>query len=570
MPTVQEALQLGLAHQRSGDLAAAEHVYHRILAVAPAHPDVLHLLGLIASQQGRAEEAIARIGAAIAEDGSAALYHHNLANVYLAQQRVGEAEACYRRALAVQPDYLSSQRQLAGLLHASGRTEESAAWWRRVLERSPDDADALNNLGVILADAGDLAAAREHYQQALRSRPNFPAAHNNLGNTFVAEDDFAAAEAEFLAALRMDPRFPAAHHNMGLLRAHQGRWVEAEAAYRRAIELAPLDASAHADLGLVLLLQGDFRQGWPEYEWRRQIPCAARRKFTEPCWDGSPLAGRTILLHAEEGLGDTLQFVRLASLVRGHAGRLILECPSALCELISTAPGIDQVVAAGQTLPPFDVQAPLLAVPAILGLTPETIPCRVPYLAANAPRVEHWRRRLGAEPGFKVGIVWQGRPTFRFDAWRSIPLERFRPLAAVPGARLYSLQKGPGSEQLAATGRTFAVTDLGRELDNGGSAFVDTAAVLKNLDLVITSDTAMAHLAGALGVPTWVALPLAPDWRWLLGRDDSPWYPTLRLFRQTQRRGWPDVFARLAAALADAIAKRQQPAHGHGAPLRVS
>ncbi len=296
---------------------------------------------------------------------------------------------------------------------------------------------------------------------------------------------------------------------------------------------------------------------------------------SNPAGTGHHWLGRTILLYAEEGLGDTLQFVRLTSLVRGHAGRVIVKCLPALCELVSTVPGIDQVVAAGQTLPSFDVQAPLLAIPAILGLTPETIPCRVPYLATDARRVDHWRERLSTEPGFKVGIVWQGRTTFHFDVWRSIPLEHFAPLAAVPGVRLYSLQKGPGSEQLAseqrvAAGHTFAVTNLGRELDNGGSAFVDTAAVLKNLDLVITSDTATAHLAGALGVPTWVALPLAPDWRWLLDRDDSPWYPSLRLFRQTQRRGWPAVFARMAVALTDAVANRQPSARGQGAPLRVS
>lgn len=549
MATVPEAIQQGLAHQRSGNLPAAAEIYQQVLAVAPRHPDAQHLLGLIAAQQGRAGEAIARIGAAIAEASAAPLYHHNLGNVYLNERRPAEAEACFRRALAIEPDYVASERQLAGLLQRSGRRQESAALWQRVLARFPDDVDALNNYGVLLADAGEFAAARDHYQHALRVRPDFLAAHNNLGNAWLAEDDFARAEAAFQRALELDPRYAAAHHNLGLLQAHQLRLAEAEAGYRRAIELDPLYAAAHADLGLLLLLQGDWQRGWPQYEWRRRIPGMPRRHFVEPAWDGAPLDGRTILLYAEEGLGDTLQFVRLAALVAGRGGRVLLECPPPLCRLLGTVGGVAKVIPAGQPPDEFQVQAPLLALPGILQLQPATIPRDVPYLAAEPALVSRWRQRLSQriEPGFKIGITWQGSPSFRFDAWRSVPLARFAPLAAVPGVQLVSLQKGPGSEQLATAG--FPVVDLGRELDNDGAAFVDTAAVLQSLDLVITSDTALAHLAGALGVPAWVALPFAPDWRWQLDREDSPWYPTLRLFRQKRRGDWGAVFSRLAAEL---------------------
>lgn len=561
MATVPEAIQQGLAHQRSGNLPAAEQIYRQVLTVAPRHPDAQHLLGLIAAQQGRASEAIARIGAAIAEAGTAPLFHHNLGNVYLGQERPAEAEGCFRRALAIDPDYVASQRQLAGVLQRSGRREESAVLWKRVLTRFPDDVDALNNYGVLLADAGDFAAAREHYERALRVRPDFLAAHNNLGNAWLADDDFARAEAAFQTALRIDPRYAAAQHNLGLLRAHQLRLAEAEAGYRRAIELDPLYAAAHADLGLLLLLQGDWQRGWPQFEWRRRIPGMPRRHFIQPTWDGTPLAGRTILLHAEEGLGDTLQFVRLASLVQARGGRVLLECPPQLCRLLGSMAGVDKVIPAGQPCNEFDVQAPLLALPGIMKMDRDAIPKRVPYLAAEPALVSRWRARLSellhpqaaSLKTLAVGIGWQGSRTFRFDGWRSMPLAQFAPLASVPGVRLVGLQKGAGSEQLATVG--FPVIDLGCELDNEGSAFVDTAAVLKSLDLVITSDTALAHLAGALGVPAWVALPFAPDWRWQLGRDDSPWYPTLRLFRQPVRGDWAAVFSRMAAELGKVATK---------------
>jgi hypothetical protein len=267
------------------------------------------------------------------------------------------------------------------------------------------------------------------------------------------------------------------------------------------------------------------------------------RHFRQPMWNGESLGGKTILLYAEQGLGDTIQFVRYASIVKQHGGTVVVECQKPLVGLLEGCPGVDQLVAQGDDLPAFDVQAPLLSVPGILGTSVETIPARAPYLFAKAARVEPWRERL--IDGFKIGIAWQGNPAFRGDPFRSIPLRCFAPLAEIPGVCLVSLQKGAGTEQLAEVRDLFPVIELGSRLDD----FLDTAAVMGHLDLVITSDTAPAHLAGALGVPVWVALSFAPDWRWLLDRCDSPWYPTMRLFRQRELGNWDGVFQEIKEAL---------------------
>jgi hypothetical protein len=278
--------------------------------------------------------------------------------------------------------------------------------------------------------------------------------------------------------------------------------------------------------------------------------------FTQPQWDGSELKGRTIFIFAEQGLGDTMQFVRYLPLVQQRGGRVVFQCQSGLKNLLSSAQGFDCLVPRDSPPPPFDIQAPLASLPGIFRTSVGSIPSGNPYLEANPQLVQHWRRELASLSGFKIGIAWQGSPTFRDDRRRSIPLACFAPLARGGSVQLINLQKGPGTDQLPTVAGSFQVHHLGNRVDEASGAFMDTAAIMKNLDLVITSDTATAHLAGALGVPVWTALPMIPDWRWLLQRDNSPWYPTMRLFRQTRPGQWPEVFERMAQEIDAGVNRR--------------
>jgi hypothetical protein len=316
---------------------------------------------------------------------------------------------------------------------------------------------------------------------------------------------------------------------------------------QRALRIKPDFIDAHWSLALNLLLLGDFERGWPEYEW------LSPQTLLQPVWDGGSLKGRSILIYGEGGLGDQIQFVRYAPVVKRYGGTVIVSCRKPLLPLLASCPGIDELVATGSALPAFDVQAPLMSLPWILKTSLSTVPADIPYLFADPRLQDKWQRRLRRYPGFQIGIAWQGNPEFLKDCPRSIPFVHFAPLAGLAGVRLLSLQKGAGIEQLEAAAMQFPVTVLGSGLDKRGGAFMDTAAVMKNLDLVITSDTAIAHVAGALGVPVWVALSHGAEWRWLLEREDSPWYPSMRLFRQTRPGDWEGVFARMAQELSKRV-----------------
>jgi hypothetical protein len=382
----------------------------------------------------------------------------------------------------------------------------------------------------------------------LRLKGDFAPAHNNLGIAFWKQGRLDEAHQALTESLRHRPDFAEAHNNLSNVFRDQGLLDKALWHLDEGLRLKPDYVDARFNRSLIWLGQGDFHRGLPEYEFRWQRTEGVTKPPSGPPWDGAPLAGRTILLHAEQGLGDTLQFVRYAAPVKERGGKVILLCQKSLVPILKSAAGIDQLVAQGDLLPPFDVQAALMSLPRILGTTLETVPAAVPYLKARPELVEKWRGEIRKVSGFKVGIAWQGSPRYRADWQRSIPLARFEPLARVPGVTLISLQKGPGQEQLSGIG--FPVWDLAERLDTSETGpFLDTAAVMQALDLLITSDSAIVHLAGALAVPIWVALPYMPDWRWLLEREDSPWYPTTRLFRKRVRGDWEEVFSRMAEQL---------------------
>jgi tetratricopeptide (TPR) repeat protein len=542
-------VELGRTFADRGKDDEAEACFRQVLQLHPDHAGAHNHLGLLLLRHGQLDAARDCFELALRGDPADADAHSNLGVVLREQGKLNEALACFHRALAAQPDHAGAHNNLGRVCEDRGRLEEAAARYRLALCYQPGSAAFHNNLGNVLTRLSQPDGALSCYQQAVRLQSNEPVYHSNLANALTLAGRPEEAEACCRQALRLRPDFADARQNLAITLAAQGKFAEALSHNDEALRLEPDHPGARNCRALWRLQHGDFARGWPEYEWRWQVRGVTRRTFREPAWDGSRLDGRTILLYAEQALGDTIQFIRYAPLVKRLGGTVVVECQPALARLLATCPGIDHLVPAGSPLPPFDVQAALLSLPGLLATTLETVPADIPYLFADAGLAASWRQELGGAETLKVGIAWQGSATFAGDRMRSAPLRHFAPLARVEGVRLFGLQKGPARDQIRGVARQFGVADLGSSLDEAVGAFVDTAAVMTNLDLVITTDTAMAHLAGALGVPVWVALSVGPDWRWLLGREDCPWYPTMRLFRQSRPHDWDEVFERMADEL---------------------
>ncbi len=571
-----DPLNVALAHHRSGNLALAEQLYRKILAQTPQHADAWHLLGALCLQLGRAEEAVEAFGRAIAIAPDKSDYYNHLGAAYGGLGQHDQAVTSLRRAVQIAPHEATAHYNLGTALRNQGRLEDAVVSFRHAIAADPNASEAHYNLGNTLRELKRLDEAEASFRAALRTRPTYVKAIVNLGNVLREQERLAEAIETLRSAVAIDPQYAKGHLNLGTVLRDAGDYAEAIECLRRAVALDPMLAEAHNNLGTALQAQarfaeasacyeeslrcdpelpeahfsratqrlrlGDIEGGFAEFEWRWRCKSYSTRQFSQPRWDGSPLEGRTILLHAEQGLGDTLQFIRYAADVKSRGGTVVVECQPALFEVLKPCAGIDRLVAAGGPLPAFDVQCPLLSLPGALGLSIDHL-ARGTYLSADAQRVAQWRETLGPYRGFRVGICWQGNRQHLFDRQRSFPLSQLAPLARVAGVRLVSLQKGPGAEQVADA--TFEVIDLGPRWDEAGP-FLDTAAIIKNLDLVITCDTATAHLAGGLGAPVWVAVSAHGDWRWGVDREESPWYPTMRLFRQQRLNAWDDVFQRMA------------------------
>ena len=400
--------------------------------------------------------------------------------------------------------------------------------------------------GWRLQQAGDPAAAEAAFRRVLRSAPDDANAWCYLGMACHDQGRYEHAVAAYRRAIVLQPRFPIACNNMGNSLRQMRRLPEAVAAFEQAIALQPDYANAHTNLGVTWLLDGNFSAGWREYEWRTRSADAAAPAIGLPHWDGSSLDGRSIVLTCEQGLGDTVHFIRYAAVLEQKYECHVLAAVQA--PLLRGCAGVDQWLPRDRKPPGGDCFAPLLSLPGLLQQDAASFPATVPYLQADPVRVEHWRQRLSDLPGIRIGIAWQGNPRNGADRVRSMPLAAFAPLARLAGVTLLSLQQGPGAVQVREQHGRMAVATLGDAVDASG-AFTDTAAVLMHLDLVVSADTAVAHVAGALGVPVWLALAQVGDWRWMLDRDDSPWYPGMRLFRQRERGRWSDVFEAMAGAL---------------------
>jgi len=535
------------AEQAQGRLEEAEAICRAVIARDEAHAGAWHLLGILALRAGDPATALAHVERAASLAPQKADVRNSLGFVLLALHRQKDAEAAFREAVARDPNFVEAHYQLGNLLREAKRHSDAEASYRRVLALNPDHAQARNNLGAALGEQRRFEEAAEHFRRASELRPGYAEAHSNLGHAMRAIGEAEEAEAACRRAIALAPRLAVAHLNLGLALQDRGRMDEALASFRQGSALDPANDMVIACEGMLHLLRGNFTAGWEKYEARWNIGDLPPRGFSQPQWRGEPLAGKTILLHAEQGFGDTIQFLRYAPLVRERGGNVILELQKPLIPLVPPAAGI-KVIARGEPLPPFDLHCPLLSLPLAFATTLQSIPATMPYVAAAPARIAHWRARIGSEPGFKVGIAWAGSPVHRSDRHRSIGIEKLKPLLELPGARFFSLQVGARAADLAAV-EPVPVTDLSGELTDFG----ETAAAIANLDLIISADTAIVHLAGALNKPVWTMLAFAPDWRWLIGRGDSPWYPSMRLFRQNRRGDWDSVIAAVREALAGRI-----------------
>jgi rfaE bifunctional protein nucleotidyltransferase chain/domain len=548
---------LGLVCIAQDKLPQAAETFQCVLSVSSDHVDALAQLGIVLARQNRLPEAIARFRRAIELRPDHAKAHNNMGVALTQLGRRDEAFACYKEATRLQADYAEAHFNLAVALSERSQIDEAIASYERALKIRPDYADALFNLGMILVDQRRPHDAIVFLEQAVRLRPNNPEAHNNLSLVLADLGRFEDALASCDAALRLRPLDSKSHMNRGNVLSALGRVDEALAYYDNALRLQSDYVNASWNRSLSYLAQGDYQRGFPEYEWRWKKPETKTRSLPEPRWDGSPLTDKTILLWCEQGVGDTFQFVRYAFEVKKRGATVWLECPEALVSLLATCPGVDRVLPEGAPLPPgFDCHAPLMSLPFLCGTTLANVPAEIPYLRADAAEVDRWRTEFSASPHFKIGVTWQGNPKHRWDRHRSFSVHWFRSLATLEGVGVYSLQKGFGAEELKTA--RFPITDLRAQLDELGGTFQNTAAVIQALDLIVTCDSAVAHLAGALGVPVWIPLSALSDWRWLREREDTPWYPTMRLFRQSKLGEWSPVFERIraeAAALRDARAR---------------
>jgi tetratricopeptide (TPR) repeat protein len=536
---------LGAALAMRGLRKEAVAAYRRACALKPDFPEAHNNLGVVLREQGQLEAAASCYRQAILHRLDYAEAHGNLGNALAEQDQPEAAIACYREAIRLQPDHADAYTNLGNVLSGQGLLDEAIAAHTKALQLGPVFALAYNNLGEALRRQGRLEEAIACYRRCIDLAPYDADAYSNLGNALAEQDLLDEAIALHAKAIQLKPAFSTAHSNMGTVLERQGRLDEAIACYRHCIALNPHNADGHNNLAMALLAQGDMDAGWNEMEWRWKTPGCRRawRDLAQPQWRGEPAEGRVLLLHTEQGFGDTLQFCRYAAMAAARGLVVVMEVPRPLVRLLGRLAGVHRVVACGEALPPFDLHCPMMSMPLALNTTPATIPSAPAYVYADEKQAAIWDLRLAADDGGmpRVGLAWAGNPTLLANRRRSLALGQLAPLLAVPGLRFFSLQQGAD----ALSG--YPIADFMHEM----SDFADTAAFIASLDLVISVDTAVAHLAAALGKPVWLLNRFDSDWRWYTGERDSLWYPTMRLYRQSRPGDWDTVLRDVVQDLHD-------------------
>ncbi|MBT4837999.1 MAG: tetratricopeptide repeat protein [Methylococcales bacterium] len=544
--SIPQAIQLALGYHQKGELEQAEAIYQQVLSIEANNSDVLYLLGLLAHQIARHDVAIELISRSIAINTNFADAHFNLGNAQLAMNQVDDAMLSYQQALSIKPNYPELLLNLGKIFHDKGLLDQAEHHYFQALQHKPNFLEALFNMGNLLKDQGKLDEAKYYFYKVIELHPDFATVYCNLGSILQQQRNDDEAMQFFNKALKLKPDDEQVYCNMGNIHSLHGRTDEALSCYQQCLAINPEFADAHYNQALSLLQIGDFLQGWKEYEWRWKSSSwqIDSRGYSQPQWQGESLVNKTILLYPEQGYGDAIQFIRYVKKVAEFGGQIIVECQTPLTQLFSCLPEIKASYSLGEAPLTFDVHAPLMSLPFILKTSLHDIPESKGYLSVQSEDIEQWQQQLElSSEGLNVGFIWCGNPGHCNDHNRSIPIDKISPLFEEKKIKFFSLQVTERSKELENIDTN--ICDLSSKINN----FYDTATIIMNLEVVIAVDTAIAHLAGALGRPVWLMLPYHAEWRWLENRLDSPWYASMRLYRQQAEGDWVELIQRVKTDL---------------------
>lgn len=562
---VEDYLQLGESMKKEGKVDQAISMYKKALAIASDNYNAAFNLANILYEQNKIAEAILYYQKVNELKPDSAAVYFNLGICYARQDNYAKAGDAFSKTIELNPQHTKAYYQLVVALHKQNKFNEALEYAKKGLDLDPNDFDLVFRAASLYKHFDKFNEAIEFYRKAVDLNPKHINAILELANILNMVEETDEALKLYQRILEINPKIYEALYNFGFTLKKQGHIKEAMEIYHKILEMKPHYAQPHFSLSLSYLTLGDFEQGWKEYEWRWAAYNETPRKYKQPQFDGTDIAGKTILLYAEQGLGDTLQFIRYAKLIKDQGGKVIFDTQKPLKQILSLCPYIDKVIAHGDTMPEFDYHVALMSLPLIFKTTLHTVPHQIPYIYADQNLVEYWREKLSHDKNFKIGLCWQGNAGYSTQflrkavAAKSFHVKEFEPLCKIKGISLYSLQKMNGHEQLKDSTNQLNIHDFGSELDEQHGRFMDTAAIIKNLDLVITIDTSISHFAASLGAPVWILLPHPADWRWMLNRTDTPWYPNARLFRQTKAGDWKSLMEEIVEALHEYMPKQQEP-----------
>jgi Flp pilus assembly protein TadD len=554
MPTQDPVFHKAISFFQAGKLSEAEELLRAVLVADPTNNKARHLTGVILFRKKSYPEAIDFFQKTIRQDPTYAEAYNNYG---ILLNEIGDLETAahlFEKAVALSSKNVNFMINYSSTLRELGRWEDALRWLTRARRLEPKSVEALLQTGAVLRRSGNFQAAEQMFRTALKKFPESAEVHNGLGNVCADILRFDEAMTFFQRAIELKPDYIDAYNNLALVFEFTGQLDTARTIYRRVLSIDAEQPESHLGIASTLFLEGRYEEAWHEYEWRWRMKGYRNnvRSYRQPLWDGRTGKRQTMYVFAEQGFGDTLQFVRYLPLVADRGFSVVLECHPSLHRLVSGMKGVTRVVSPGSGFHEFDTYCPLLSLPGIFQTSLTTIPATVPYLSVSKGLDQKWAERIGARGhSTRIGLVWSGNPTYIRDRLRSIPLDMIAGLSDIPGMEFYNLHKDGPAADIETFGRGTTILNFSKEVND----FADTSAFIQHLDVIITIDSAVAHLAGALAKPVWTLLPFAPDWRWMLHRVDTPWYPTMRLFRQPEPGNWNSVINDVHIALLKLVHK---------------